>query len=136
MAGGKFAGSGIRRNSEVLNQMEQKIGSWAFILGVIIAIITGILGPSIFAGASVYIPLVLVILGVIIGLLNISDKEITAFLVAVIALIAAGGVQWAVIPGIGVWIGGIFAYVAALLAPAAVIVGLKAVWNLAGNTKI
>ena len=113
--------------------MEQKIGSWAFIVGVLIAIVAGILGAGIFGGFAEYIPLVLVILGVVIGLLNISDKEITNFLVAVIALIVASAVPWATIPQVGIWLGNIFAYIGALLAPAAVIVGLKAVWNLAAK---
>ena len=108
--------------------MEQKIGSWAFILGVLIAIVAGLLGTSVFGGAAEWLPFVFII-----GLLNIADKEITAFLVAVIALLAAAGVPWAAIPVIGAWLGAIFNYIASLMAPAAVIVGLKAVWNLASN---
>ncbi|MEK6821112.1 MAG: hypothetical protein AABY11_01790 [archaeon] len=113
--------------------MEQKIGSWAFIIGVVIAIIVGWLGTGVFGPAAEWIPLVMVILGIIIGLLNISDKEITAFLVAVIALLAASGVNWAIIPIIGSLFGAIFSNIATLMAPAAIIVGIKAVWNLASN---
>lgn len=113
--------------------MDQKYGSWAFIIGVVIAIIAGLLGTGIFGGFSMYLPLVFVILGIVIGLLNISDKEITTFLVAVIALLAAGGVNWTVIPFVGGFLEGVFAYIASLMAPAAVIVGIKAVWNLASN---
>ncbi|MDP2666772.1 MAG: hypothetical protein Q8P05_04735 [Candidatus Diapherotrites archaeon] len=112
--------------------MEQKIGSWAFIIGVVLAIIAGILGQS-FGEAANWLPLIFVILGAIIGLLNISDKEITSFLVAVIALLVAGAVNWTLIPIVGPPLGSIFAYIAALMAPAAVIVGIKAVWNLASN---
>jgi hypothetical protein len=111
--------------------MEQKIGSWAFIIGVVIAIIAGVLGIGVFGPVATWIPLVMMILGIIIGLLNISDKEITTFLVAVIALLAAGGVNWGVIPEIGVPLGAIFLNIASLMAPAAIIVGIKAVWNMA-----
>jgi hypothetical protein len=111
--------------------MEQKIGSWAFIIGVVIAIIAGLLGVGVFGPVAEWIPLVMLILGILIGLLNISDKEITTFLVAVIALLAASGVSWALIPTIGVPLGNIFINIASLMAPAAIIVGIKAVWNLA-----
>ncbi len=113
--------------------MDQKIGSWAFIIGVIIAIIAGLLGTSIFGGAASWLPLVFVILGVIIGFLNITDKETTSFLVATIALLAGGAVNWGVIPAVGSALGTIFSLIASLMAPAAIIVGLKAVWNLASN---
>lgn len=114
-------------------QMEQKIGSWAFILGVVIAIIVGLLGVGVFGPVAAWIPLVMVILGVLIGLLNISDKEITNFLVAVIALLAASGVNWTLIPTVGAPLGAIFSNIASLMAPAAIIVGIKAVWNMASS---
>ncbi len=111
--------------------MDQKIGSWAFIIGVVLAILIGILGATTFGGFAQWLPVVFIILGLIVGFLNIGDKETTAFLVAVIALLVAGGVDWTVVPTIGTYFASIFGYVASLLAPAAVIVGLKAVWNLA-----
>ena len=111
--------------------MDQKYGSWAFIIGVVLAIIAGILGVGVFGSFANWLPVVFVILGALIGLLNVTDKEITPFLVAVIALLAASGVNWTLIPGIGAWLDGIFAYIAALMAPAANIVGIKSVWNLA-----
>lgn len=111
--------------------MDQKIGSWAFIIGVVLAILIGLLGATTFGSFAQWLPVVFIILGFVIGFLNISDKETTAFLVAVIALLVAGGINWVSIPTIGVYLENIFGYIASLLAPAAVIVGLKAVWNLA-----
>ena len=113
--------------------MEQKIGSWAFIIGVVLAIIIGLLGTNIFGGAATWLPLVFVLLGTAIGFLNVSARESTPFLVAVIALLAASGVNWSVIPGIGDYLGAIFQLIAALMAPAAIIVGIKEVWSLASN---
>ncbi|QQR93189.1 MAG: hypothetical protein IPJ89_01735 [Candidatus Iainarchaeum archaeon] len=111
----------------------QKIGSWAFIIGVVIAIILGVLGAGVFGGVAQWIPLLFVVLGIIIGLLNIKDKEMTHFLVAVIALLAVGSVQWSLVPVVGSWLGPIFAGIATLMAPAAVIVAIKAVWDIAKN---
>ena len=111
--------------------MDQKIGSWAFIIGVVLAIITGLLGATVFGSFAAWLPVLFIILGFVVGFLNITDKETTGFLVAVIALLVAGGISWASIPMIGVYLAGIFGNIASLLAPAAVIVGLKTVWNLA-----
>ena len=82
--------------------VNQKMGSYAFLVGAGIAIIAGLLaglGQSGVLGENVVglIPLVLVILGVVVGFLNIKDKMTTEFLIASIALIVlagtAGGLQ-------------------------------------------
>ena len=67
--------------------MNQTIGSWAFILGVLIAIIAGLAAAMVVEYAAM-ITLVLIILGLIVGFLNINDKETQPFLVATIALMA------------------------------------------------
>lgn len=60
-----------------------KIGHWAFILGIIIAILAGF-------SEIYYLPTILFVLGLIVGFLNITEKESTPFLVAVIALLLTG----------------------------------------------
>ena len=56
------------------------LGKWAFIAGLILAILSGFL---VIPGLS----LVLVILGITVGFMNIRKKDITPYLVAIIALI-------------------------------------------------
>ena len=59
------------------------IGHWALIVGVIIAILAGFTEvPALLV--------ILFVLGLIVGLLNIKEKESTPFLVAVIALLLIG----------------------------------------------
>lgn len=101
------------------------IGHWAFILGVIIAIVAGLLGT-----ASEWIALLLVVLGVIVGFLNISDKETHAFLVAAIALLVTGSAGLHTLPLVGVYLGPILTNIATFVAPAVVIVALKEVYEL------
>jgi hypothetical protein len=62
------------------------IGFWAFIIGFILAIVAGIFWPT-----SATIVIVLVILGIIIGFLNVRAKEFMLFLLATIALVVVGG---------------------------------------------
>lgn len=101
-----------------------KIGFWAFILGLIIAVICGIVLP-----ANTIIIIILIILGLIIGFLNISLKETVRFLVATIALVVVGNVFTPLtMLGIGKILGSILSYVATLMAPAAIVVAIKALW--------
>jgi hypothetical protein len=102
------------------------IGFWAFIVGLILAVIFGIFAPQ-----TEWVIIVLVILGLIVGFLNITAKEITLFLVATIALIVVGNVFAPLtILGIGKFLGGILSLVATLMAPAAIIAAVKALWSV------
>jgi hypothetical protein len=78
--------------------------------------------------------LILVVLGLIVGFINIGVKETHDFLVAVIALLLAGTAGLGNLPAIGTYIGAILTNITTFVAPAAVIVALKAVWELARKT--
>jgi hypothetical protein len=98
------------------------IGFAAFVVGIIIAIICGIIAPD-----NVAIILVLVILGIIIGALNITTKEISLLLLAVVALVVVGGVFAPIkVLGIGAILDQILRLFAILMAPAAVISAVRA----------
>jgi hypothetical protein len=120
----------------------QKIGSYAFLLGVIIALIAGIIaaadaimGSAMLAGSAGWIALILVILGLIVGFLNIKDKHITDFLIATIAVAMIGLVALnpatIVVDPIVILINAIVGNIVTLVAPAALIVGLKQILSLA-----
>ena len=117
--------------------MNEKIGYWVFIVGVVLALIVGIfadmLGAMGMTGITMYIPVVLVLLGLIVGILNIGDKEINNFLIAVIAIAVVAGANLSTIPLFGVYLQSIVGYVAIFIAPAALIVALKSIYNL-GST--
>jgi hypothetical protein len=107
-----------------------QVGFWAFVLGLVIALVFGILsGLGIAMGAMTAIIVILIILGLVVGFLNITAKEILLFLVATIALIVVGGV-FAPLKAfaIGAMLDAILALVATLMAPAAVVAAIKALW--------
>ena len=118
--------------------MEQKIGHYSFIIGVIIAVVLGLASSALGPQATAWLASLLVVLGLIVGFLNVSGKETKEFMmVATVLIIAAfaggasntlGGVQI-----IGPYLAGIFDNVLAFVIPAVVIVGLKDVWNLGQN---
>ena len=102
-----------------------KAGNWLFLLGVLIAIILGIVFP-----ANGSIAALLAVIGIIVGLLNITAAEVKEFLIASVALIIASG-SMKLLPLIGAAVGSVLDYFIALVAPAAVIVAIIAVWKLA-----
>lgn len=118
--------------------LTQKIGAYAFMLGVIIAILAGI-ATGFVATYTGIITLVLVVLGLIVGYLNISDKEIVPFMVAAIGLIVAGSAKLSaidsVIAGLGTTLDAILGNIIVFVAPAAIIVGLKTVYALAKTSE-
>jgi hypothetical protein len=115
--------------------VDQRVGGWAFILGVVIAIIAGLIAGYLDAATQGYIALVLVILGLIIGFLNLNDKEMQPFLIAAIALmlmqLSAGGLN--LIPYIGIYLVSMVRNIVVFVMPAALVVGLKAVYRLASK---
>ena len=60
-----------------------RVGHWAFLGGLVLAILAGFT-------AVPYLAILLFVLGLIVGFLNIKEKESTRFLVAVITLLLVG----------------------------------------------
>ncbi len=121
--------------------MDQKIGGWAFMIGAILAILLGLIAGfapgMVDATLQAWLMLVLVILGLIVGFLNVGDREIQHFLVASIALLVVGAanltvIDFAVAP-LGTALDQVIRFLVVFVAPAALIVALKSIKDLAGN---
>ena len=105
----------------------KKVGHYSFFAGVILAVLLALI-PQLAGDVAIW---VLVILGVLVGLLNITAKETMGFLVAGIALIlasSAGALPLAII-----WTGltAILANIVYFVAPAIIVVALQTVYALA-----
>lgn len=119
----------------------QAIGGYAFLIGIALAVIlalVGVLMPGVIdASLSAILMLVVVILGLVVGILNIKDKNITNFLIATIAVALVGNTAGGlivldqVISPLGTLLAAVVMNIVALAAPAALVVGLKQVWALA-----
>lgn len=104
------------------------IGKWVFLIGIVIAIVAGLITSE----ASGYWIALLVVLGLIVGFLNITGKEITPFLIASIALILTTSALSA-LPLIGIYLTPIMDNVKIFVAPAAIVIALKAIFALAAK---
>ncbi len=107
-----------------------KPGRYAFLAGVLIAVIAGLFADILKVETAT---LVLAILGLVVGFMNVSAKEVTEFLVAAIALLLAGvaNVSVSLIPYVGTYLQAILVNVTTFSAFAAVVVAIKAVIVLA-----
>lgn len=103
-----------------------KLGSWLFILGVIAAIVIGIVVKEITNPMMA----ALIVVGLIVGLVNISAKETTQFLLAALALVIVAAFGKNILGAI-TFIGRILDAIMILVVPATVIVALKAIYTLA-----
>ncbi len=112
---------------------EGKMGAWAFIIGVVIALILGLLPASL---QSIGVP-VLVIMGLIVGFLNVTEKETSQYLMAavaiMIALFTAGSAisaQLESLPTIGKYMIGLLGSINMFVFPATIVVALKAIYGI------
>jgi hypothetical protein len=120
----------------------EKIAHWLFTIFIAIAIVMGLIvgymhynNDANFANANAYVTLLLLILGIIVGLVTITAKEVTPFLIATIALIVASiSNVWYPLNTIHAllynWATYILSYIVAFVAPAAVIIAIKAVFAM------
>lgn len=136
------------------NGMLAKLGSWAFIGGIILAGLVGIYQATTIEGQSLveasygffgtelggWVAWILAILGVVVGILaalgkgTITAKETPGFLMAGIALVVMAGVflQWNAIvtPWIGSLLSGVSMSLAIFVAPTVGILAVRAIYDM------
>ena len=104
------------------------VGKFAFIGGVLLALLTGLI-PNL--ESFPWVKWLLVILGLLVGFFNVTREEQTAFLVAGIGLLTASTAVRALLPGLGTIVGTVFENIIAFVGPAVVIVSIIGIANLA-----
>lgn len=104
------------------------LGKWAFLIGLILAV-----GLGIFAAyAGSWLAWVLVLLGLIVGFVNISDKEVGSFLTAGTVMVLMGYFGGQTLSSV-VYLSSIFNNILTLFVPATIVVAVKSVLALARN---
>jgi len=100
---------------------KETIGRVAFIVGLVISVVAGFvtLDATLYAG--------LVVLGVIVGFLNVTGEEVQRFLLGTVALMLVASSLKTVL---GEVIGGIISAFTAFVAGAALLVALKEVYTI------
>jgi hypothetical protein len=110
-----------------------KIGPWSYMIGLVVAIFAGL---AIAPGAPEVSTVIIGLggLGLLVGLLNVSDKEVMLFLVAAIAfLLSAKSLADLFSTVLGEKTTMVFGYLVAFTAPAAAIVAIKALYEISND---
>jgi len=125
----------------VLKSKDNSVGAWAFLIGVILAIVIGLsttlISIPVLSSYSSAIYAILVILGLIVGFANVTSKDSQTFLIAGAVLVIVSGFGMESVSGslIGLPIAEavktVFGALLALFVPATIVVALKTVFSLA-----
>jgi len=108
---------------------ENLVGAYAFLIGVILALILGLFQTQLEAAAT-GINYILAALGVVIGLfINVSERDISKFLIAGVSLVV---VSWMGKEALGIVsaLGRVLTALLVLFVPATVIVALKDLFSV------
>ena len=132
---------GLPLNKKMIISRENKIGAWAFLLGVILAILIGLsttlLPIPALTAYSKHIYAFLVFLGIIVGAMNVTGKDSQTFLIAgaVLVIVSRFGMDSVSGSVIGIdlrdAVTSVFSALLVLFAPATIIVALKTVFSIA-----
>ncbi len=104
---------------------KKAIGKWAFIIGLIVAVVMAFV-----PGYTATVLLILFILGLVIGFLNIIEKDQLKFLVASATLLILGVASISALAVLGIasmYLNAILANFIAFVSAAALVVSIKAV---------
>ena len=115
--------------------MNQEVGKYAYIVGVIAAVIVGALAN--YLGTAVtWLTSLIILAGLIVGFMNIGTKEMKDFLLVSTVLVIVAGIGGAAgtlgaVEIIGPYLSAILTQLLAFVVPATVVVALKEVLTLA-----
>jgi hypothetical protein len=125
-----------------MKSRENSLGAWAFLVGVILAVIIGLstsrfLSITAITEYSAQIYGILIILGIIVGFINVTGKDSQTFMVAgaILVIVSRFGMESVRGSLIGIGVGDVvtstFAALLVLFVPATIIVALKTVFSIA-----
>lgn len=107
-----------------------RLAHYSFFAGLLICIVAGLFHSRLTPGVLIT---TLGLLGFIVGLFNLTAKETVPFLLAAVALMLAGIVNFSYIPGVGEYMVAMLQNIVVFVAPGAVIVSMKTIWKLASD---
>jgi|SRR3989338_1054792 len=113
-----------------------KLGAWAFTIGVILALVAGLIPLELGLGGAIIS--ILVLLGIVVGFLNVTDKETGKFIMAavaiMIALYTAGSAIQANIGALGIagtYLWSVMSNINVFVFPATIVVAIKNIYTIA-----
>jgi len=128
-----------------MDNVWKTIGSWLFLIGILISVIVGIIvGANWYTDSQGYVGLILAVLGFIVGVLsffavgNITQERVPTFLIAALLLVGIGATSpwFEQLNVIGPYLGQIAGMLAIFVAPAAGLLAIRAIWDAGKSEEI
>ena len=124
----------------MIRSQENLFGAWAFLIGVVLALAIGILsalvGQTISQLGGIFLA-ILVILGLIVGIINVSPKDVNTFLMAAVSLVIVSFAGASAIKGIeflniavGSIVSSTLGALLVMLIPATIVVAIKSLFSI------
>ena len=129
------------KNNYKIKKFEYDFGRIAFIFGILLSILVGIIigmnpNTKMNMGIGIIFSIIFV-MGLLVGILNITIKEVNEFLIASITFLVAAGINLYILqitlPVLWTIISEIYFTLGIFVAPAATVVAIKAMYELAKN---
>jgi len=132
-----------------MEELFKKIGSWLFLIGILIAVIVGLAAQQMWYDTTAeavvyptYISIILAGIGFVVGILsffaigNITKERVPTFLIAAVLLLVVGASSqlFVNLDVIGIYFANIATTIAVFAAPAAGLLAIRAIWD-AGKTE-
>jgi len=114
---------------------ENLVGAYAFLVGVVLAIIIGLFNEPLQSSGGLFYS-ALVIIGLVVGFMNVGDKNSSTFLIASLSLVIVGALgadplKYIALSNYAVRaLSGILTSLLVMFVPATIIVALKTVFSI------
>jgi hypothetical protein len=101
------------------------VGSWLFIVGLVLALVSGF-----FELSSVWVA-ILIIIGLVVGFLNVTGKEATPFLMAAVSIVLVAYFGGDILSKVWLPLQRMLNSIIVLTIPATIVVAIKQIFELA-----
>ena len=120
----------------MVRSKENLVGAYAFLVGVVLAVIFGLFNSSLEQAGGLFYS-ALVVIGLIVGFMNVGDKDSTTFLMASLSLVIVGALGMGPLEYIALnnyvvdSLRNVLGSLLMLFVPATIVVALKTVFAMA-----
>src|SRR3989338_5534028 len=120
--------------SEFAKKVANKMIAYVFTAGVILALVLGLVATMVPAGWVPYFTTLLIVAGILVGFFNITPEEVKNYILYVTAIVIVTSLSkgsLGAVQVVGPYLESILCSIMAFIVPSLIIVGLKAVIQLA-----
>ena len=126
----------FNRRYDVVKSKENLLGAYAFLVGVVLAVIFGVFNKSLEQAGGLFYS-ALVVIGLIVGFMNVGDKDSKTFLMASLSLVIVGALGMEPLKYVALnnyvvtSLRNVLGSLLLLFVPATIVVALKTVFSMA-----